>query len=444
MARTSADASQLPRPALLTSVGLLARIIPLSAISPVLAAEGKESQRERALPAPFLVYLIVALSLYMPYSLREVLRCVLEGLRALDGQLTIATKGAISRARTRLGWQAMAGIFQQVARPIATPETPGAWYRQWRLMILDGTSLALQHTAENAAAFGLPDSKHGQGAFPLLRLVGLVEAGTRAVVGAAFAGWTTHEISLAEQVLPALKPGMLLIEDRGFVGYGWWRRVSATGADILCRVRKNMLFPGQKRLPDGSSLSVLRPPKGDPGEPIPVRVIEYTLQGVAGAEPLYRVITSILDPEAAPAPELAALYHERWETETLFDEFKTHLRGGSRVLLRSKTPDLVRQEVYGLLLAHYSVRVVMHDAAQAKGEDPDRISFLHTVRVLKRKLPQAAGVFPPSEADGLVPVGHRRSIGGTGRVQSGPPRPARGAATHQPISNPQTGADKLG
>src|SRR3990170_7074795 len=150
MARTSADASQLPRPALLTSVGLLARIIPLSTISAVLAAQGKESQRERALPAPFLVYLIVALSLYMPYSLREVLRCVLEGLRALDGGVTIATKGAISRARTRLGWKAMAGIFQQVARPIATAETPGAWYRRWRVMILDGTSLALQHTPENA------------------------------------------------------------------------------------------------------------------------------------------------------------------------------------------------------------------------------------------------------------------------------------------------------
>ena len=395
MARTSADASHLPRPALLASVGLLARIIPLSTICAVLSAEGKESQRERALPAPFLVYLIVALSLHMPYSLREVLRCVLEGLRALEGDVAIATKGAISRARTRLGWQALAGIFHQVVHPLATAETPGAWYRRWRLMILDGTSLALQHTPENADEFGLPDSKHGEGAFPLLRLVALVEAGTRAVVAAAFAGWTTHELSLAQQVLPALKPGMLLIEDRGFVGYGWWQRVSATGADILCRVRKNMAFPCRKRLADGSFLSVLRPPKGEPGAPIPVRVIEYTLQRAPGAEPLYRVITSLLDPAAAPAPELAALYHERWETETLFDEFKTHLRGGSRVLLRSKTPDLVRQEVYGLLLAHYSVRVVMWEAAQAKGEDPDGISFLHTVRVLRRRLPQAAGGFFP-------------------------------------------------
>ena len=395
MARTAADASHLPRPALLTSVGLLARVVPLSVISQALAEHGRESQRERALPAPFVVYLVVALSLYMPYSLREVLRCVLEGLRALDGELRIATKGAISRARTRLGWEALAAIFSQVVRPLATSETPGAWYRGWRVMLLDGTSLALQHTPENAREFGLPDGKHGEGAFPLVRLVGLMEAGTRAIVGAAFGPWKTHELSLAAELLAALTPETLLLEDRGFVGYDWWRRVSATRAAILCRGRKNMTFPCRKRLSDGSFLSELRPPKGDPGEPIPVRVIEYALPGVPGAEPRYRVITSILDPQAAPAVELATLYHERWEAETLFDEFKTHLRGGSRVLLRSKTPELVRQEVYGLLLAHYCVRTVMHEAALATGEDPDRISFLHTVRVLRRKLPQAAGVFSP-------------------------------------------------
>lgn len=405
MARTSADAAQLPRPALLTSMGLLARIIPLSTVSAVLVKQGRQSQRERALPAPFLVYLIVALSLYMPYSLREVLRCVLEGLRLLEGRLTIATKGAISRARSRLGWPVMAELFRAVVHPLATAETPGAWYHGWRVMILDGTALALQHTPENAAEFGLPDSKHGEGAFPLLRLVGLVEAGTRAVVAAAFGGWTTPEISLAKELLGTLKPGMLLIEDRGFVGYDWWQQVAATGAEILCRVRSNMAFPGRQRLADGSFLSELRPPQGNPGEAIPVRVIEYTLQGVPGSAACYRVITSMLDPAAAPAPELAALYHERWETETLFDEFKTHLRGGSRVLLRSKTPELVRQEVYGLLLAHYCVRVVMHDAAQATGEDPDRISFIHTVRVLKRKLPQAAGLFSPSAAARLVSEG---------------------------------------
>jgi hypothetical protein len=377
-------------------------------VTEALAEHGKQSQRERQLPAQFLVYLVVALSLYMPYALREALRCVMEGLRgwevALGAGMRIATKGAISRARTRLGWEVLASLFRTVARPLATPGTRGAWYRRWRVMVLDGTSLALQHTPENAAQFGLPDSKHGAGAFPLLRLVGLVEAGTHAVVAAAFAGWTSAESTLAEQVLPALIPGMLLIEDRGFVGYGWWQRVRAAGADTLCRVRKNMIFPCQKRLPDGSFLSVLQPPKGEPAGPIAVRVIEYSLEGVPGAEPLYRLITSILDPEEAPAPELAALYHERWEAEGLFDEFKTHIRGGSQILLRSKTPDLVKQEVYGLLLAHYTVRAVMHEAALAAGEDPDRLSFIHTVRVLRRRLPQAGGAFSPTGVAPLVPV----------------------------------------
>jgi len=425
MARTAYDPSHLPRPMALASIGLLMKTLPLATVRKALAAEGKESQRERQLPAQFLVYLVVALSLYMPSALREVLRTVMEGLRTLEGpgggEVSIATKGAISRARTRLGWKVMAALFRSVARPLATEKTRGAWYRGWRLMVLDGSSLALQHTEENAQEFGLPDSKHGAGAFPLLRLVALVEAGTRVVIAAAFAGWKTAEMSLAQQVLKALKPGMLLLEDRGYVGYGWWKEVAATGADILCRVRKNMRLPCLERLSDGSFLSVLRPPKGDPGAPIRVRVIEYQLEGVPNAAPRYRIITTILDPQVAPARELAALYHERWEVEILLDEFKTHLRGGSQVLLRSKTPHLVRQEVYGLLLAHYTVRAVMHEAALQAEEDPDRISFLHTVRVLRRKLPQAAS-FPPS-APAAVVSDHPR--GGPGRTRHLQPRPKR-------------------
>jgi hypothetical protein len=402
MARTSVDSSQLPRPALLASVGLLAKIVPPATVSAVLAAEGKLSQRERSLPAKFLVYYIISLSVYMPYSLREVLRCVLEGLRALDANVAIATKGAISRARTRLGWQAMAEIFRQVVRPVATPETPGSWYRGRRVVALDGTTLALQCTEENEAEFGLHSSKEGPAAFPLLRLVALVEVGTHVVLRPVIGLFTQAEVALAEDLLPVLTNDMLLIEDRGFVSYEWWARVASTGADILCRVKNNMRFPCHKRLQDGSFISNLIPPKGSNGQIIPVRVIEYTLKGVPTPDGAYRVITTILDSDEGPAGELAALYHERWEAESLFDEFKTHMRGGSRVLLRSKTPDLVRQEVYGLLLAHYVVRVIMHDAARAMGEDPDRISFIHTVRVLKRRLPQAAGVFSPTDAGAVV------------------------------------------
>lgn len=402
MARTSVDSSQLPRPALLASVGLLTKIVPPTTVSAVLGAEGKLSQRERSLPAKFLVYYIISLSVYMPYSLREVLRCVLEGLRALDANVAIATKGAISRARTRLGWQAMAEICRQVVRPIATPETPGSWYRGRRVVALDGTTLALQCTEENEAEFGLHSSKEGPAAFPLLRLVALVEVGTHVVLRPVIGLFTQAEVVLAEDLLPVLTNDMLLIEDRGFVSYEWWSHVASTGADILCRVKNNMRFPCHKRLQDGSFISNLIPPKGSNGQTIPVRVIEYTLKGVPTPEGAYRVITTILDNDEAPAEELAALYHERWEAESLFDEFKTHMRGGSRVLLRSKTPDLVKQEVYGLLLAHYVVRVIMHDAARAMGEDPDRISFIHTVRVLKRRLPQAAGAFSPTDTGAVV------------------------------------------
>lgn len=400
MARTSTDSQQLPRPALLASVGLLAKLVPLSTVSAVLKAEGKNSQRERALPAHFLVYFIIALSLYMPYSLREVLRCVLDGLRALDSSLVIATKGAISRARTRLGWKVLAEIYRQVVHPIARADTRGAWYRQWRVVGLDGTTLALQCTQENVEEFGLHSSKEGPAAFPLLRLVALVEVGTHIVLKPAIGLLTEAETTLANQLLPSLSENMLLIEDRGYISYEWWKSVQSTGADILCRAKNNMRLSCSKRLADGSFISYLNPPKAA-GKKVAVRVIEYKLKGVQGSVETYRIITTILNPEFAPAHELAALYHERWEVETLFDEFKTHVRGGSRVLLRSKTPDLVKQEVYGLLLAHYVVRVVMYDAAQAMGEDPDRISFTHTVRVLKRRIPQA-GVFSPAGVDKMV------------------------------------------
>ena len=237
-------------------------------------------------------------------------------------------------------------------------------------------------------------------------MVALVEVGTHVVLQPVIGLMTQFEATLAQDLLPALTKDMLVIEEGGYIGYPWWVAVKSTGAEILCRVRNNMRFPCQKRLADGSFISYLLPPKGVAGERIEVRVIEYTLRGIPDSEPTYRIITTILDPEAAPAQELAVLYHERWETENLFDEFKTHMRGGNRVLLRSKTPDLVRQEVYGLLLAHYVVRVVMNDAAQAMGEDPDRISFIHTVRVLKRRLPQAGGVFPPTEVGRTVSVDH--------------------------------------
>ena len=196
---------------------------------------------------------------------------------------------------------------------------------------------------------------------------------------------------------------MLCLADRNFFGFDLWKKACKTGADLLWRVKKNLRLPCEKRLPDGSYLSTIygsdkNRRQGAHG--IRVRVIEYTLEGVADAEPLYRLLTTILDWEQAPAGDLAALYHERWEIETALDELKTHLRG-SKIVLRSKTPDLVRQEFYGLMMTHFAVRGLMHEAALKAGEDPDRLSFLHAVRVVRRKLPHFVAI-PPS-AENSVP-----------------------------------------
>jgi IS4 transposase len=212
-------------------------------------------------------------------------------------------------------------------------------------------------------------------------------------------GYGDGEITLAHKVLPALKEGMLCLADRNFYGFDLWKKARASGADLLWRVKRNLRLPCEERLPDGSYLSTIYRSDKDRrrgSDGIRVRVIEYTLEGVDGAEPIYRLVTSVLDPGQAPAQELAALYHERWEIETALDELKTHLRG-SRIVLRSKTPDLVRQEFYALMMTHFAIRGLMHEAALQDREDPDRLSFLHAVRVVRRKLPQFVAIPPSGE-----------------------------------------------
>jgi hypothetical protein len=200
----------------------------------------------------------------------------------------------------------------------------------------------------------------------------------------------------------SLQKGMLCLADRNFFGFALWNRARATGADLLWRVKKNMRLGVEERLPDGSYLSRIYASERDwrhQTNGVVVRVVDYRLEGIADAEPIYRLVTTVLDPSAAPAEEMAALYHERWEIETALDELKTHLRG-AKIVLRSKTPDLVRQEFYGLLLAHFAVRGLMHEAALKAGEDPHRLSFVHAVRVVRRKL-STYGAIPPSGQEGV-------------------------------------------
>ena len=400
MARTVATLPAGSRITDYISLGVVTRFVPAEKVRDALRETGRASIRERELPAQVVAYYVIALALYMNSSYREVLRCVLEGVQWLlepSSRIKVTGSSGISQARSRLGWEPLRRLHDEVVRPIAVKATKGAWYGDWRLVSLDGSTLDIADEKENAEVFGRPGSSRGESAYPQIRFVSLAEIGTHVLFGTQMAGYTTSEIALSKKVLPNLKKGMLCLADRNFFGFQMWKQAAGTGADLLWRVKKNALLPCERRLPDGSYLSRIYASPGDQRRGrngVVVRVIEYRLEGVEDAEPLYRLVTTILDQEKAPAEQLATLYHERWEIETVFDEFKTHLRG-SRIVLRSKTPDLVRQEFYGLLMAHFAIRGLMHEAALSADEDPDRISFVHAVRVVRRKI-AAFGAIPPS------------------------------------------------
>jgi hypothetical protein len=405
MARTLAE---LPKGSRITdyiSLGVVAKTFPLATVKSVLAATGRESIRQRDLPAHVVVYYVIALALYMQCSYREVLRCLLEGIQWLLNptvRIKVTGKSGISQARTRLGVEPLQRLHDELVRPIAVEATKGAWYRGWRVVSLDGSTMDVADERANEEAFGRPGASRGRSAYPQLRFVSLVENGTHVLFGTQMGDYGTGEMALAKGSLRWLSEGMLCLADRHFFGFEFWNEARARGADLLWRIKKNLQLPCEKRLGDGSYLSRIYPSQRDrrhKANGVEVRVIDYRLEGVAGAEPIYRLLTTILDPEQVPARELAALYHERWEIETALDELKTHLRG-ARIVLRSKTPGLVRQEFYGLLMAHFAIRGLMHEAALKADEDPDRLSFIHAVRVIRRKLPFFHAT-PPTAPDNV-------------------------------------------
>lgn len=405
MARTLAELPSGTRITDYISLGVISKSFPSEVIGAVLAKTGKTSLRQRDLPAHVVVYYVIALALYMQSSYGEVLRCLLEGLQWLrdpSARVRVAGKSGISQARTRLGWEPLRQLHDEQVKPVAVRQTRGAWYRDWRLVSLDGSTLDVADEKANEEAFGRPGASRGSSAYPQIRFVSLVENGTHVLFGSQIGGYATGEITLAKTVLPRLSKGMLCMADRNFFGFALWQLAQGTGADLLWRLKKNMRMACESRLADGSYLSHVYPSERDwrhKTNGIAVRVIDYRLEGVEDAEPIYRLATTILDPDQAPASELAALYHERWEIETAFDELKTHLRG-AHIVLRSKTPDLVRQEFYGLLMAHFAIRGLMHEAALKADLDPDRLSFLHAVRVIRRKMAVYPAI-PPSEDEAV-------------------------------------------
>ena len=402
MARTPAGLPNGTRISDHVTLGVLTSTVPAGLIDAVLADTGRRSRRRRQLPARLVVYYVIALALYAQASYGEVLRCLLEGVRWLrlaGAGPALADKSAITKARARLGPAPLKELFGRVARPLAGTDTPGAWYRGRRLVGLDGTTVDLPDAPALGQRFGRPPASRGASGFPQLRLVTLTETGTHAIFAATFGRYDASEVGLAPGLLGRLRPGMLCLADRAFVGFELWRTATAPGADLLWRVRKNQVLPCRQRLPDGSYLSRLyaspKHRRHDDGG-VTVRVIDYRLEGVPGAEPLYRLVTTLLDPAAAPAAELAGLYHERWESEGAFAELKVTLPG-RRLMLRSRRADLAEQELYGLLLAHFALRRLMHEASRQTGRDPDTLSFVHAVRIVRRHLPFHAA-FSPSPA----------------------------------------------
>lgn len=322
MARTPA---QLPAGTRITdhiSLGVVASAFPRKTIDEVLAVTGKASERQRDLPAHVVVYYVIALALYMSASSREVLRCLLEGVQWLAGPQTplrVTGKSGISQARTRLGSEPVKQLHDLIVRPLARRDTRGAWFGKWRLVSLDGTTMAVADTQANEQAFGRPGESRGKAAYPLIRLVSLVENGTHVLFGTRMDAYRVGEATLAAEVVKRLEKGMLCLADRNFFSYNLWRQAQAGGCDLLWRVKHNLVLPCQQPLADGSYLSKIYPSQKDRRHDRngrTVRVVEYELVGVADAEPIYRLITTILDPEEAPAEQLAVLYHERWEIET--------------------------------------------------------------------------------------------------------------------------------
>ena len=402
MARTPARLPSGTRLSDYVTLGVLTTTVPAGLIDAVLADTGRQSRRQRQLPARLVVYYVMALALYAQASYGEVLRCLLEGVRWLrlkGADPALADKSAITKARIRLGASPLMQLFARVARPLAEPDTRGAWYRGRRLVGLDGTTIDLADTPELEERFGRPAASRGSSSFPQLRLLTLAETGTHAIFAAALDRYQVSEAHLALELLQQLQPDMLCLAERAFVGFELWRTAAASGAVLLWRVRKNQVLPCRERLTDGSYLSRLdASPKHRRHEDggMMVRVIDYRLEGVPDAEPLYRLVTTLLDPAGAPAKELAALYHERWESEGAFAELKVALPG-QRLMLRSRRADLAEQELYGLLLAHFALRRLIHDASRHAGCDPDTLSFTHTVRIVRRHLPFHAA-FSPSPA----------------------------------------------
>ena len=379
------------------SIGVLTRTFGRDLIDSILVASDKVQQRIRLLPSRVMIYYILALSLYPQDSYEEVMRHLSEGLRWADqfsSSWSVPSKVAIFKARLRLGAEPMKRLYEAVARPLAAPGDTGAFYRGLRLVAIDGTSLSVADTPENLAHFTKPTTPLGQAAYAKARIVGLLECGTHAIFAADVGPYSVAEQILAKGVIDKLTPGMLCLGDRGFFGYDLWQRAANTGAQLLWRAKSNYRIETVAELEDGSYLGNVYHHK-DRGRksPLLLRVIEYQITEGEDPDLFYRLFCTITDPEVAPAHELAALYSKRWEIESAFDELKTHQSEARRVL-RSQSPELVYQEIWGMLALHFGIRELMYDVSASSRGDPVALSFVGSLRTARTSAMTSPGFSP--------------------------------------------------
>jgi hypothetical protein len=340
------------------------------------------------------VALIIAMSLWSKDSIEDVLENLVQGVSAqwvrLSQRWKKPSKSSISEARQQVGPQVMSRLFQLVARPLGTEQTPGTFFNGLRLMAVDGTAFDLPDTDANARVFGYPGTRTGtEASFPKARLVLLVEAGTHLITDALLSPYRMGERSRVLKLLRSVEPGMLLMWDRGLHSFKMVKATQARGGRFLGRVQKHVKLEVVPTLEDGSFLSWIVPDaksKKKGAKRIPIRVIEYTIEA-KGVEQTYRLITDLMDITVFPGLLLAQEYHQRWEVENTLDEFKTHLNG-RKTPIRSKSPRGVVQEIYGWLLGHWAIRSLMFQAAEQQGLSPLRLGFTGTLKVVRRAMAQ--------------------------------------------------------
>lgn len=394
-------------------VGVLAKVFTPELVDRVVDRAGVREQRKRTLPARVVVFYLLAMVLFFQSGYGEVWNKLVAGLewaRRFRARMELGmqpTPAAITLARKRLGWPVMAALLEETAGPLAGQEAGPAFCSGMRLVAIDGMCLDLPDTDENAAEFGYPGNDAGRGPFPQIRVVGLGECGTRAVLGAELAGLATGEQALARQLLTKLSPGDLLVADRNFLSHDLLKEVLAAGVHVLWRAKSDVGLPMLEVLADGSYRSRIADPaasrrmrrKGAHPADIPgiaVRVIEYTVESEDGTESseTFTLVTDVLDPGVLPMEQAAAAYASRWQLETCFDELETSIRGGAAVVLRSKSPPMIRQEIYAMLCCYQAIRILISHAADEAGIDPRRISFTRARDAVRGRISDP-GSFPP-------------------------------------------------